>query len=275
MLRVQAFTIKASCERLNLPDAFIAYVLATLDGATSTVRCRDGHTAPIDLMSGVRQGCPLSALLFIIVMDPLHACMPAVADGYTMTKGPTVHSLGFSDDTATVNSSWEGTRHQHQWVRGFFAAHHLRLNASKTVCVVGSGLDVSGPGPTPPPAGSRTLPGLWTGSVHDPYHGLPAAPQLLLRGAAPLSMPAETTIRTCLPDTAFRYLGYMVRVDLDPAPMVQVLNGRIFAACRQIQLYRLDLDAAGVFLREYLYPRLELGLAYTRILASSIPSGEN
>ena len=43
---VQHFTIRASCERLNLPESFIDYVLCTLEDATSQVRCRDGLTDP-------------------------------------------------------------------------------------------------------------------------------------------------------------------------------------------------------------------------------------
>jgi hypothetical protein len=70
---VQAYSIKAACERLNMPNMFIEYILKTMDGARSAVWTHDGPTEYFELMSGVRQGDPLSAILFVIVIDVLHA----------------------------------------------------------------------------------------------------------------------------------------------------------------------------------------------------------
>ena len=39
---VQRFSIIAACRRLGMPDSFAKYVVATLDGASSSVRCRHG-----------------------------------------------------------------------------------------------------------------------------------------------------------------------------------------------------------------------------------------
>ena len=148
---VQHFTIRASCERLNLPEEFIAYVLASLDGAESHVRCKDGLTSPFRIGSSVRQGDPLAALVFILVMDGLHQGLEhnplgKTAAGYTMGgNGPTIHSAGYSDDTATTADSWAAAEEKHDWVREFFVAHHLRFNAGKTYCVVGTGTGVSCP----------------------------------------------------------------------------------------------------------------------------------
>ena len=106
---VQHYTIRASCERLNMPEAFIKYVLASLDGARSRVRCQDGLTEPFDILSSVRQGDPLAALVFIFVMDGLHHGLERHGEGYTfMDDGTTVHSFGYSDDTAAVSATWEG-----------------------------------------------------------------------------------------------------------------------------------------------------------------------
>ena len=69
---VQHFSIRASCERLNLPEEFIGYILSTLDRAESKVKCADGLTTSFPILSSVRQGDPLAALVFIFVMDALH-----------------------------------------------------------------------------------------------------------------------------------------------------------------------------------------------------------
>ena len=56
--KVQKFSVRASCERLNLPESFITYLLSTMTNATSSVRCKDGLTRPFALHSSVRQGTP-------------------------------------------------------------------------------------------------------------------------------------------------------------------------------------------------------------------------
>ena len=136
---VQHFSIRASCERLNLPEEFIGYILSTLDRAESKVKCADGLTTSFPILSSVRQGDPLAALVFIFVMDALHVGL------HKHPLGGVTRSLGYSDDTATVADSWEGARSQHARVCEFLAAHHLRLNSSKSYCIVGSGLVPCGP----------------------------------------------------------------------------------------------------------------------------------
>ncbi len=68
---VQAYTIKASLERFNLPDLFISYVLSNLEDATSCFKTFYGPTE-IPVRTSVRQGNPLSPLIYVFVTDALH-----------------------------------------------------------------------------------------------------------------------------------------------------------------------------------------------------------
>lgn len=224
---VQHFSIRASCERLNLPQGFITYILSTLDGAESRVKCADGLTASFPILSSVRQGDPLAALVFIFVMDALHVGLHkhplgGVTPGYTLRNGPTMHSLGYSDDTATVADSWEGARSQHAWVCEFLAAHHLRLNSSKSYCIVGSGLSPCSP--------LRWLPGIHEAQVHDPLHGAPCTVIGEPRKCGPHD------IRAHGPSKTFRYLGYQVRVDLADSEVIKEVALKLQEACSIPQL---------------------------------------
>jgi len=70
---VQAFTIKASLERFNLPEKLIMYILSGLQNATSCFKTYFGLTDDFKIETSVRQGDPLSPLVYICVADALHA----------------------------------------------------------------------------------------------------------------------------------------------------------------------------------------------------------
>lgn len=60
--------------KLGLPDPFIAWVRAMYTGISSRILINGWQTDRVAIASGVRQGCPLSALLFICCVEPL-GCM--------------------------------------------------------------------------------------------------------------------------------------------------------------------------------------------------------
>ena len=69
---VQEYSIRASLERFNLPEVFIQFVLSNLENATSCFKTFYGPTADIPVEASVRQGDPLSPLIYIFVTDALH-----------------------------------------------------------------------------------------------------------------------------------------------------------------------------------------------------------
>jgi len=69
---VQEYTIRASLERFNLPELFISFVLCNLHHASSCFKTFYGPTREFQVETSVRQGDPLSPLVYICITDALH-----------------------------------------------------------------------------------------------------------------------------------------------------------------------------------------------------------
>jgi len=141
--RVQAYTIQASLERFNLPTGFISYVLSNLDEATSCFKTFYGPTDEFAVETSVRQGDPLSPLIYIFVTDALHEGLKLNPifnrrTGYKFSNNKRVRvaSLGYADDTLTLNESWRDQWMSHEWVRDFCHVHNFRLNSSKCKFII-------------------------------------------------------------------------------------------------------------------------------------------
>ena len=96
-------------ERLGLGHVFIGW-LSTLYSAVGCTVSINGHLGQrFDLVSGVRQGCPLSPLLFILYMEPLAAAIRADpgVDGLLVpgSGGLRVKMTQYADDTTLLLGS--------------------------------------------------------------------------------------------------------------------------------------------------------------------------
>ena len=104
---------------------------------------------------------------------------------------------------------------QHSWICEFLVANHMSLNSSKSHCVIGSGRDTTDACPLSPTR--RCLRGVRSGDVHDPAHRRPAGGKGGT-GWDHTMYDARYDIATKKPSQPFRYLGYLVRVDLGSGP---------------------------------------------------------
>jgi hypothetical protein len=233
---VQAYSIRASLERFNFPEEFITYVLSNLEWATSCFKTFYGPTEDISVETSVRQGDPLSPLVFICLTDALHEgfqrnpLYPVKKTGYAFSNDPTlvISSIGYADDTLIYCESWEEIWMMHEWMRDFCHAHGFEINAKKSKYIISDCKGTKDP---------RWLP----------------------------SIDGANKIVPQMSSEQFRYLGLWISMDLMWTKQIQIMN-------RQIMDWRWKSSAANVdpaqlktSVMDYLLPRLEIGLFHANI----------
>jgi hypothetical protein len=232
---VQHYTIERTLERFGMPEEFINFVMTSLQEATSSVTTQWGTTRPFQLLTSVKQGDPLSPIIYAMITDALHEGYEKLNAGYKMNeKGLTISSIGYADDTIIVSDTEQGIRRLHQWTMEFFQAHHFSLNTQKTLFVSSDS----------------------------------AAGNLC-------STSQSEVIKVQSSGTSFRYLGLILNIDLKWDKQEESMTKQIRAAVRRIVAYQLDFLATITTIREMLLPKLELGLKFAKITTRRMESWDH
>jgi hypothetical protein len=127
-------SIILSMRRLKIPEDFITFIHNSLQGNKAWIKTGvgEGHTKGFKIEKGIEQGCPIAPLLFIIVMDALHAGYKKF-EGYTTTQGECVSSKGYADDAWIVADNINTLRAMNSWTETFMNWHDLDINCSKSI----------------------------------------------------------------------------------------------------------------------------------------------
>jgi ribonuclease HI len=118
-------TIHAVLEHIGLPENYRNAIKGLFHNARVHTNFKGGKPAIIEILSGIKQGCPLSPLLFIVIMDILNSLLMKHAD---------VDIKIYADDTAA------GDQEMATKIEGIKKSFHLfetgtnmKLNTAKTV----------------------------------------------------------------------------------------------------------------------------------------------
>ncbi|KAL0103821.1 hypothetical protein PUN28_017858 [Cardiocondyla obscurior] len=132
--------IHATLEELELPWEFREYVRAVYSNAR-TVLSGASSSSAIKIGRGVRQGDPLSPLLFNLVVDRALGVLSEDV-GYTM-GGKRINALGYADDIVLLASTRNGLQENLTRLHAAFSTNGLTINAKKTgvLSLVASGRD--------------------------------------------------------------------------------------------------------------------------------------
>jgi len=127
---VSCDSLLLAAKRLGVPDHLVTYLRTFYTGATTVLRVGGRDSGPIVLGRGVRQGDPLSPILFNCVIDWVLADLHPNL-GVTMGKERLTH-VAFADDLGLVTSSDVGMKAQLGTLVRSFERVGLAVNEKKS-----------------------------------------------------------------------------------------------------------------------------------------------
>lgn len=124
--------ILASLYRRGLDAHFVKLVNNMYEGVHSRVYTYEGPTSKIGLKLGVKQGDPLSPLLFNLALDPLLFALDQYGRGVRVGGELSVTSLAYADDLVLLSDSWSGMERNLAVLDIFSDMCGMKSNPSKT-----------------------------------------------------------------------------------------------------------------------------------------------
>ena len=124
------------------------------------VRCKGELGEAFEAGVGVKQGCPLSPLLFGIYLDRLEGYLETrcPGDGVSLGPGALVRALFYADDIALVSDTAAGLQRMLDALHTFCGANSMFVNRTKSeVVIFGQQATQPGPGGMPFLCGPATL----------------------------------------------------------------------------------------------------------------------
>jgi hypothetical protein len=129
--------------QMGMPDLLVQAVEAMYKDTRYAFKLDGGHTEPFLIRVGVRQGCPLSPLLFSLFLDGLHHHLQAANEtklaGVALGKGTTrclIKDLFYADDIVLTASTPAQLQQLLTETQTFCDTWGLTVNHSKSEVVV-------------------------------------------------------------------------------------------------------------------------------------------
>jgi hypothetical protein len=123
-----------SLEQMNFDIEFIKWVKILYRNTNSCVSNNGHKTESFDLKRGVHQGCPLSALLFIILVQVLQYMLHSNKDIHGIKVGDSeIKILQMADDTTIFTTDLTDIPKILNILKDFYSLSGLKTNIDKTV----------------------------------------------------------------------------------------------------------------------------------------------
>lgn len=127
---VSRHSLTRALRRFNLSPEFIGFLAHSYESCTTSIRAGETECKNVSMTRGVKQGDPLSPMLFNMVLDELLTSLPPTIG--LPIGDQLVNCLGFADDVVLLASSKTGMEVLLQQSSAFFSSRSLKLNAQKS-----------------------------------------------------------------------------------------------------------------------------------------------
>lgn len=125
--------IQAGLERFGVGQHFVQVVRDLYHNASTHFELANGKTEDIRITRGVKQGDPLSPVLFNIAMDPLLEAISTAKNGYRWDdSGLQLEALCYADDNALLTHSPSEMQRNLETVQQFCGDTGMQLNVKKS-----------------------------------------------------------------------------------------------------------------------------------------------
>lgn len=137
MIIYASWTLEKHMTQSNTQGCYLHYETMGSLNSTSSINIQGIQTEPFDMISGIKQGCPLSCLLFILYINPILDYIVNKYKGYGH-KGMLIALLAFVDDIVLISESKDEIQAMLNDIVNLFNQYQLTLsidmkNKSKTV----------------------------------------------------------------------------------------------------------------------------------------------
>ena len=124
-------SILIAARRVGVSETVISYVQSLYSGTTTRLKAGGSMSDPITVRRGVRQGDPLSPLLFNYVMDWVLSDLDPQL-GITLERDLRLNHLAFADDVSLITETREGAKRLAQQFESGLSEVGLLPNAKKS-----------------------------------------------------------------------------------------------------------------------------------------------
>ena len=123
--------IKYVLEEMQFPDEIKALIADSYDNGTTRVRIGSQESDIIHIHKGVKQGCPLSPLIFNFCMNPLLSKIEEEGEGYKIKEGCYLKIQAYADDIILFAGTREGLQRNLDIVDEYLRYAKVMVNTNK------------------------------------------------------------------------------------------------------------------------------------------------
>ena len=121
--------------RMNVPPILRTAAKGLYEGDSYTLVDGDKRTDPIVPTRGVRQGCPLSPLLFALFVNDVVNCLPSLR-GATAKDNSKISHIMYADDLTLLSNKEEDLQHMLHSLGDYARKKELTVNVKKSQVMV-------------------------------------------------------------------------------------------------------------------------------------------